>query len=133
MTPCFVEFLSMSYLLSPPTQTGYYWYPKNMSTQQELWCQSLTVVNCATKLMVLILDSYSTFLNSLSANADLGKGLVYQNNLFSPIECVYTYSWGTLNSLDLVEATINYVLCYLNALSCYFLSFRSEHSSQKFQ
>jgi hypothetical protein len=50
-------------------------------SQQQLWLlfvsQLLTAVNCATKLMVVLLNIYTRFTNSLSANADVFNGLVY--------------------------------------------------------
>jgi hypothetical protein len=50
-------------------------------SQQQLWWplvgQLLTAVSCATKLTVVILNTYTEFANSLSASADVCNGLVY--------------------------------------------------------
>jgi hypothetical protein len=61
-----------------PTRT---WKGLAQPSQQHLWwplvSQLLTAANCARKVMVVILNTYTRFANSLSANADVCNGLVY--------------------------------------------------------
>jgi len=65
-------------------------YSIKPATLQKLWQQLwwhlvshlLNTVNCATKLTVVIFNTYTQFANSLSANADICNGLVF-------LKCLY--------------------------------------------
>jgi len=60
--------------------------------------QLLTAVSCATKLTVVILNTYTRFANSQSANADVCNGLVSSNSFISFIEYKFFGHCCTLES-----------------------------------